>query len=99
MKLQLSLELLAYVSLAFISLGIITNALYFWNAKVEHFSGEYNMYMLAQRINSAILSGDPHAYLIASNTQICNLTVENGTLYTIYGNFSIIGNINTTAFC
>ena len=99
MQLQLSFEFLAYLALAFVALGVIVGAEGSWQGTLQHLSGAYSMYMLAERINSALLSSSPSAYASLGSLGMCNLTFADGVMETRYGNFSIIGDINKQSIC
>ncbi len=99
MKLQLSFEFMAYLALAFVSIAIIVATQAGWQNAIQEFRGEYSMYMLAQQINAALLSGNANSYAALSYTQMCNQTFNGGLMETKYGNFSIIGDINVQSVC
>lgn len=99
MRLQLSFEFLVYLALAFVSIGTIITMEAGWQTALQRFRGEYSMYMLAQRINAALLSGSTNSYALLAQTQMCNQTFNGGLMETKYGNFSIIGDINVQSIC
>ncbi len=99
MKLQLSFEFMAYLTLAFVSIGTIVAMEAGWQNAIQHFRAEYNMYMLAQQINAVLLSGNANSYAALAHTQMCNQTFNGGLMETKYGNFSIIGDINVQSIC
>ncbi len=99
MRMQLSIEFLAYLALAFVSIGTIVAMETGWQTALLRFRGEYSMYLLAQQINAVLLSGNANSYATLAHTQMCNQTFSAGLMETKYGNFSIIGDINVQSIC
>lgn len=95
MKAQLSLEMLVYLALAFVSVGIILGVAREWYSLFQYSSGQYLMYQLAQRINYALLSG---ATLVAY-PGLCDQNFSGGYMETMYGNFSMVMQVNKSALC
>ncbi len=88
MRLQISVELLIYLSVSAIVLVFILGAVSRWSTSYSNAIGGYEAYTLVSYINSAIYSGTE-----ASNISIslpkgaCNFSISGNKLYTQYGTF------------
>lgn len=95
MRAQLSLEVLAYISLSGVSLLFIANTLRVGMVHVTYLLSEYQVSSMVSKLNSAALTGVAYqefsAYLPSG---MCSAYVKSGVLSTIYGNLSIADGIS-----
>lgn len=88
MRLQISVELLVYLSVSAIVLVFVLHSLSAWSGAYSSELGRYEAYTLVSYVNSAIFS-DAEATNISVSlpSSACNYTISGNRLSTPYGTF------------
>jgi hypothetical protein len=88
MRLQISVELLIYLSVSAIVLVFVLVAVSRWSASYSNAVSRYEAYTLVSYINSAIYSGAEVSNISVSLPKdACNFSINGNKLYTRYGTF------------
>jgi hypothetical protein len=94
MKAQMSLEMLAYISMAGISLLYSISAVSAYYPRINQSLGEYGYSNFVEAINTAILSNDSSMTLHVPGG-MCDSQLNGSVLDTRYGTFYFVEDVRT----